>query len=101
MKAFTVVLGLLAALAVSDIVSAADVATCGNQRAVRCVGLRGQAFEDTDATMLALKRSSNERVCACQNDWNHLYVVAEKDAHFEQIMLKCKKYAYRGMTCIQ
>ncbi|KAF9988931.1 hypothetical protein BGZ75_008225 [Mortierella antarctica] len=101
MKAFTIVLGLFAAIAVSDVVSAAlDVATCGNHRAVRCIGLKGDALEDTDATMMALKQSSNERVCECQRDKNHLYVVAENDNHFIQIMNECKTFAYRGKTCI-
>lgn len=102
MKAFTIVLGLFATFAVSDVVSAAgDVPTCGNRRAVRCVDLISDAIKDTDSTMLAFKQSSNERVCECQNDEDHLYVVAENDDHFVQIMRKCAKVAYRGMTCIQ
>ncbi|KAG0208026.1 hypothetical protein BGX28_000914, partial [Mortierella sp. GBA30] len=96
MKAFTIVLGLFAALAVSDIVSAADdVPRCGNEKAVRCIGLKGDMYEDTVSTVKALKKVSSERVCQCETDKNHLYIVANNN--FVETMEKCKRFAYRGL----
>ncbi|KAF9948748.1 hypothetical protein BGZ72_009373 [Mortierella alpina] len=102
MKTFTIVLGLLAAVSVSDIVSAGrDLEACGNRRSVRCISLSGRsAFEDTDSTMMALKNTRNEKVCGCQKDKGHVYVVAEHQPDFEDIMVKCQSFAYRGKTCL-
>ncbi|KAF9960809.1 hypothetical protein BGZ72_005815 [Mortierella alpina] len=101
MKAFTIVLGLFAALAVSDVVMAADdIRGCGDMRAVRCIGLEGDKYMDTKATVNALKRLRTDNVCQCENDNNHLYIVAANDPKlFKDTLNKCKKYAYRGLVC--
>ncbi|KAF9975411.1 hypothetical protein BGZ75_000553 [Mortierella antarctica] len=98
MKTFTIVLGLIAALAVSDVVSAGnDVRGCGNEKAVRCIGLRGDKFQDTQATITAIKSLTSDRMCQCKTDKNHLYIVANNN--FEQAMQSCAKTAYRGKVC--
>ncbi|KAF9275536.1 hypothetical protein BGZ68_010714 [Mortierella alpina] len=100
MKAFTIVLGLFAVLALSDNVSAAaDISGCGDRRAVRCIGLEGDMYKDTKATVDALKKVSTNDVCQCENDKDHFYIVAESQPNFVQTMEKCKRYAYRGLVC--
>ncbi|CAO3566635.1 unnamed protein product [Mortierella alpina] len=100
MKAFTIVLGLFAALAVSDVVSAGgDVRGCGSKRAVRCIGLKGDKFEDTVATVQALKKLPTNDICQCENDDSHLYILAEAEPNFSTTMNKCKRFAYRGLVC--
>ncbi|KAF9572589.1 hypothetical protein EC968_009661 [Mortierella alpina] len=100
MKAFTVVLGLFAALAISDVVSAGDdIPGCGAVRAVRCIGLEGDKFKDTKATVSALKKLPKADICQCENDENHLYILAKDEPHFSHTMKKCKRFAYRGLVC--
>ncbi|KAF9275535.1 hypothetical protein BGZ68_010713 [Mortierella alpina] len=100
MKAFTIVLGLFAVLALSGNVSAANnTPGCGDRRAVRCIGLEGSKDIDNKATKSALKKLPNKDTCLCENDKNHLYILAESMPTFVHTMEKCKRYAYRGLVC--
>ncbi|KAG0199844.1 hypothetical protein BGX28_006971, partial [Mortierella sp. GBA30] len=81
MKSCIVALGLLAAIAVSDAYSGMyrynRLFECGSERAVRCIGPDGDLAQDTQMTLEVMDMLSNERVCRCTSDYNHVYMVAD------------------------
>ncbi|KAF9949716.1 hypothetical protein BGZ70_001660 [Mortierella alpina] len=68
-------------------------------RAVRCIGLKGDKYEDTKATVQALKKLPTDVICQCEHDKSHLYIVAQAEPNFSHTMNKCKRFAYRGLVC--
>ncbi|KAF9562328.1 hypothetical protein EC968_005249 [Mortierella alpina] len=115
MKAFTIVLGLIAAVAVSDAASFVDNRydtalfnkkhpICGQRRAVRCIGLDGSKLQDDVSTMKTFTKTGPSEYCRCQKDKKHVYIAAEDVDKFRSVMVSCSRdwgdESYRGKTCI-